>query len=220
MWIGHNPSAAVSSADDSDFQGRPSSGTRSKLGNRTKTCMTVGVYRMSEYTSDSNYHSITHLLQPPTSFVPHSKSNQHSYLKTQSSCNSSPSSPSSPPRPSLALSTRSARPETALAPAAASPTRAHCNAQCYDPSIWICNNGQLAAGATGTPIGTPLATPGTPLATPYATPYPTPALNFGTAPIGTPVGTPPVGTPPAGTPPFGTPGAFPTPTPGAGFGGY
>ncbi|KAK8164848.1 hypothetical protein IWX90DRAFT_484515 [Phyllosticta citrichinensis] len=92
----------------------------------------------------------------------------------------------------------------------------HCNAQCYDPSIWICNNGQLAPGGTATPIGTPLATPGTPLATPYATPYPTPALNFGTAPVGTP----PVGTPPAGTPPFGTPGAFPTPTPGAGFGGY
>ncbi|KAK7517273.1 uncharacterized protein IWZ02DRAFT_43124 [Phyllosticta citriasiana] len=83
----------------------------------------------------------------------------------------------------------------------------HCNSQCYDPSIWSCNGGQLAPMGNATPIGTPLATPGTPLATPYATP----ALNFGTAPAGTP---------PAGTPPPFSPGAYPTPTPGAGFSGY
>ncbi|KAK8195396.1 hypothetical protein HDK77DRAFT_479930 [Phyllosticta capitalensis] len=97
----------------------------------------------------------------------------------------------------------------------------HCNSQCYDPSIWSCNGGQLAPVGTATP-GTPL---GTPVATPYATPYATPQLNFGG--FGTPAaaGTPPVGTPPAGTPPAGfgtpgafTPGAFPTPTPGAAAG--
>ncbi|KAK7623177.1 hypothetical protein IWX48DRAFT_367995 [Phyllosticta citricarpa] len=28
----------------------------------------------------------------------------------------------------------------------------HCNSQCYDPSIWSCNGGQLAPMGTATPI--------------------------------------------------------------------